>query len=361
MGPVKVVIGPGTTVFSFLRRNVVVCTAGFMILLGPLLAGGQLDRQASDFPFLRPWFEVKAKERETLRQRGVVVRILPAHNRDIRVIAACAVRVTPAAFVARVRAAGDVKHTELSAGRFGEPPAVDDLATLSLDQGDIDRILVCRPGECRLNLSDEEMSALQRAFATRADVSSAEGQEAFRRMVLNRVTRYLAGGLEALPDYHDRPEPVRPDVVFAGLMQRSPYLTTHVPDVAAFLQGPPTAEISRSESLLLWSKVVMNKKPVVMVTHLGIFRPRANAETPSVLVVAKQVYASRYMDGELNLTMLFEGADGSPNYLVHVRRSDVDTLGGRFAPLKRAAIEGGVKSEAAKGLAALRDRLESKP
>jgi len=351
----------GTAVFTFLRRNVVVCTAGFLSLLGPLLAGEQLNPQANDFPFLKPWFEMRARERETLLERGVVVRILPADNRDIRVIAACALRITPAAFVARVRAAGDVKRTELSAGRFSEPPAIDDLATLSLDQSDIDRIGLCRPGDCRFNMADEEMSMLQGAFATRANVSAAEGQQAFRRLVLNRVTRYLSGGLDALPDYHDRPDPVRPDVVFARLMQRSPYLTTHVPDVAAFLQGPPTAEIAGAESLLLWSKVVMNKKPVVMVTHLGIFRPQANAETPSVLVVAKQVYASRYMDGELNLTMLFEGANGSPSYLVHVRRSDVDTLGGRFAWLKRAAIEGGVKAEAAKGLAALRDRLESKP
>jgi len=56
-----------------------------------------------------------------------------------------------------------------------------------------------------------------------------------------------------------------------------------------------------------------------------------------------------------------EGTDGSPSYLVHVERSDLDALGGRLTRLKRAAIERGVNAGAVKGLAALRDRLESKP
>ena len=351
--------------FTRLRRAVIVFTIGFVGLIGPLRAVGPPNRGASDFAFLQPWIELVPKERETLLQRGVVVRVLPADGQEISVLAACAVTIAPAEFVARVRGAGDVKRTEVTAGRFGDPPALSDLATLSLDQGDVDRIQLCRPGDCRLNLADEEMFELQRAFATRNDGSSSseEGQEAFRRLVLKRVTRYRSGGLEALPAYHDRSDPVRPAAIFAGIMQRSPYLTTHVPEAAVFLQRFPSVKSGGAESFLLWSKVIMNKKPVVMVTHLGIFRPQSGPEVPTVLVTGKQVFASRYMNGELNLTMLFKSADstdGSQSYLVHVERSNVDALGGRFAGLKRAAIEGGVKSEAANGLAVLRDRLESR-
>ena len=71
---------------------------------------------------------------------------------------------------------------------------------------------------------------------------------------------------------------------------------------------------------------------------------------------AKQVYASRYMNGSLAMTMLFAGSGGR-QYLVHVDRSDLDELGGTFTGLKRALIEGRIKDEATTALTRLRSRL----
>ena len=79
---------------------------------------------------------------------------------------------------------------------------------------------------------------------------------------------------------------------------------------------------------------------------------------PDVLVAGKQVYASRYMNGELSLTMLFGRGSRSSSYLVVMSRSDLDELGGTFGGLKRALFEGRVKGEAAQALTRLRDRLE---
>ncbi|MBA2259349.1 MAG: hypothetical protein H0W18_10660 [Acidobacteria bacterium] len=79
---------------------------------------------------------------------------------------------------------------------------------------------------------------------------------------------------------------------------------------------------------------------------------------PTVLMTSKQVYASRSMNGELALTMLFAGADGSPNYLVHVNRSELDELEGALSGLKRAVIERRIKEEAASRLAVMRDGFE---
>jgi hypothetical protein len=78
-------------------------------------------------------------------------------------------------------------------------------------------------------------------------------------------------------------------------------------------------------------------------------------------VVGKQVFASRYMNGSLTLSMLFTGADGAPGYLVHVERSDLDELGGSFSGFKRAVMETRIAEEAAAAMAALRDRLERRP
>jgi len=325
-------------------------TIAFLSLLGPL--------QTPDFAFLQPWFEVTREERAKLVQRGVVVRGLPASNKQISVIAACAVAISPDAFVARIRAAGDVKRTESPAGRFDDPPVIANLAGLSLDEGDLDRLRRCRRGDCRLNLADHEIAAVQQALASSAAGDSTKAQGSFRAVVLDRVRRYQSQGLGGLPEYHDRREPVRPAAIFSDIVQQTPYLKTHVPGIAAYLERYPFGKTEGAESFLLWSKMTMNDKAVGMVTHRSIFRPMPGPQVPTVLMTSKQVYASRYMNGELALTMLFAGAAGSPSYLVHVNRSELDELEGALSGLKRAVIERRIKEEAASRLAVMRDGFE---
>ena len=341
----------GGAVFTLSWRAVVVCVA-LLSLLQPTQAGRTND-DTDDLAFLQPWFNVEKKDRETLAQRGVVVHGVPASNKQISVIAVCAVEISPDAFVARIRAVGNVKRREVLAGRFGAHPALADLAPLSLDPGDIDRLRVCRPGECALNLSSKEMSVLQGALST--DV-----QTAFRQVLLDRLRRYQSGGLAALPEYDDRSEPVRPAAVFSEILQQTPYLKRNVPAVAEYLQTFPPARTAGAESSLHWSKVNVNNKAVVMLTHLATFRPESGWRVPTVLTAVKQIYASRYMNGELTLWMLFAGRHASPAYLVHVNRSQLDELGGVLSWVKRTAIESRIKQEAAGAMAAFRDRLEER-
>lgn len=314
---------------------------------------GRTSGPAVDFAFLQPWFDPTPDEREQLANRAVFVRALDAEGTQMSVIAVCAVAISPDAFVSRVRTIGRVHRAEMAAGRFSDPPIVDDLAALTLDDGDLDRLRRCQPGDCRLNLADEEMAAIQSALPT-----PSQAQQAFRDVVLGRVARYRSGGLAALPDYHDRGEPVHPAAIFSEILQRSPFLTARLPAAAAFLARYPDSDTARTESFLHWSKVIMNGKAVVLVNHVGIFQPIGGREIPRVLVVGKQVFASRYMNGELTLTMLFAGADDSSTYLVHVDRSDLDAFTGSFRGIRRAVIERRVRAEAADALVALRDRLE---
>jgi hypothetical protein len=315
----------------------------------------QANAATDEFAFLQPWFELNKKDRDTLATRGVVARGLPAARQQVSVIAACAVEISPEAFLGRVRALGSVKRDELVGGRFGEPPKIADLAPLTLDQGDIVRLRRCRPGECALNLADDEMSALQTALSGQPRPSTAV-QDAFRRVVLGRVIRYGSHGLTALPDYHDRAVPMQPAAVFSEILQQTPYLKQHIPSLLDYLERFPREQTTAAESFLHWSKVIMNKKPVVLVADLTTFRPEPAPGVPTVLLAAKQVYASRYMNGELALWMLHER--GSRRYLVYVHRSHLDELGGTFTALKRAVLEGGIKNEAAGALARLRDQLE---
>jgi hypothetical protein len=161
-----------------------------------------------------------------------------------------------------------------------------------------------------------------------------------------------------VPDYHDRGDPVHPSTVFTEILQQTPYLKQHIPSLLDYLERFPPKKTARAESFLHWSKVIMNKKPVVLVADLTTFRPEPGPTAPTVLLAAKQVYASRYMNGELALWMLYARDNGLPNYLVYVHRSHLDELGGTLNALKRAVFEGAIKDEAAGALVRLRDQLE---
>ena len=343
-------------VFARSLRHVLIVLLG-VCLLQPQRVSTEEFVSTDEFAFLQPWFDAQPKERDKLAQGGVVVRALPGSRDQISVIAACRVAISPQAFVVWIGAAGEFSGGQMMIGRLSNRPSIDDLAELTLDPGDLDRLRRCRPGDCRLNLADFEMVELQRALAASGG-SPAEVQQVFRRTVLNRIARYQSGGLEAVPPYHDHRDAVQPAVIFADIIRQSPYLTTNVPDAAVFLQRFPRAETAGVGSFLRWSKVIINKKAVVMVTHVSIFRPDPGPGVPTVLVAGKQVFASRYMHGDLALTMLFGGADGSPGYLVHVVRSALDTLGGSLGGLKRTVIERRVRQEAADAVAMIRESLE---
>jgi hypothetical protein len=338
--------------------SVLLIGAIFLSQLGTLRAGRYTIDPTNGLAFMEPWVDLEQEERDTLSQRGVIVRSLPASDQQISVIAVCPIALSPEAFLARVRSPGYVNRRELKGGRFGNPPSSGDLAGLSLDPGDIERLKRCVSGDCALNLADSEMSALQVVLNSPPRGQSTDVHQAFRQVVLNRLRQYQAGGLAAVPEYHDREDPVRPAAVFSEILRQTPYLKAHVPRVLAYLQQFPSGWTRHADSSMLWSKMMMNGKAVVMVTHLTVFRPDPTPLVPAVILAGKQVYASRYMNGDLRLTMLFADGAGTSSYLVHVNRSHLDELNGRFSGIKRAALEGPIKAEAAEALAQLRDRLE---
>ncbi len=196
-----------------------------------------------------------------------------------------------------------------------------------------------------------------RGAAAKGSGSANAMQEVFRRVITERARRYQQGGLSSLPAYDDRSRAAQPAAIFAEILQQAGYLRQHLPRIEAYLRQFPSTDVRPLASFLHWSKVTMNGKAVVRVTHVSAFRPDAAPHLPAVLLTGKQVYASRYMNGELTLTMLFSGTGGR-RYLVHVDRSELDELTGLFSGLKRSTMEGRIKDEAAVAMGAMRDRLE---
>jgi hypothetical protein len=318
---------------------------------------------ASDdpFAFFQPGIVVSPADRQRLDRGEIVVRILSGQRGELAVIAACAVDASADQLVARMRAIEDLKRSEFvrAIKRFSTPPSLDDLANLRLDDVDLDALRSCRPGDCPVKLAAAEIMSIRRAVDRAGPDWAAAAQDAFRRVVLDRTLLYRSHGSDALPDYADRSDPVRPAAVFRSLLQRSPYIASGAPAFADYLERYPQVGQGEVESFFYWSTERFGGKPTVTVTHVSILRSDPRTAGLAVLVAGKQILATHYVNGALSLTALVRDGGGGSNYLVYVNRSQVDVLGGLLGPMKRAIVESRIRRETDAIFRGLRTRLET--
>ena len=311
------------------------------------------------FAFLAPAVVISADDRQSLDRDEVVVRTLEADDRQAAVFVATRLHAAPEALVAWTRTIAELKRNEhiLAIGRFSEPPVLADLNRLLLDQRDIDDLRSCRPGSCGLKLTADEMARVAVPAAAR-DADAV--QRAFRQVVLDRVRAYRAQGLAGLPALADSRRARRIADGLLALVDRSPYLS-RLPAAGSWLRQFPEGD-APTDAFLYWSKEAYGSgKPVISVTHVGIFMPAPAPDRPAVLVASKQLLATHYSNASLGLMMVLKGAAGSPSYFGYLNRTELDVLGGLFGSVARIAIERRMTRQVPILVRELRARLESGP
>jgi hypothetical protein len=156
---------------------------------------------ADPFAFFQPSVVISENDRQQLDRGEVLARTLPAGDREVAVFAAVAVRVDGDRLVAWMRRIEALKKSPyvLAIGRFSDPPSLQDLAGLTLEDQELSKIRECRRNHCALKLAELEMVELQQAATAAGPNWKTAVQQAFRRMVLQRVETYLAKGHAALP------------------------------------------------------------------------------------------------------------------------------------------------------------------
>jgi hypothetical protein len=317
------------------------------LLLLPAMAGGTaLD----PFAWLQPVVTIDAEARHRLDRGEVIVGVLPAVDAEIAVFAASRLDADGEVLAAWAESIAQLKKSRyaLVVRRFSDPPSIDDVQNLTLDDTDLETLRRCTAGSCDMKMAADDIASLRRGAEAGGALWKDSVQQQFRRVVLNRLRAYQADGFEGLPLYADRRKPIDPKAAFTSILGRSPYLSSD-----AFAD----ADI---ESFFYWSKDQYGTgKPVISVTHVDIVRPR----TPSALrvaIVSREVLATHYRNASLGLTAVSEDGEGQ-RYLVYVNRTQLDVLGGRFGGWKRAIVEGRLKSKSADVFREVRRRLESGP
>ena len=258
---------------------------------------------------------------------------------------AASLNVSPDGFVAKVKNIVALKKgpNVPQIDKFSTPPAIEDLRNLTLDDSDIDAIARCRPTRCALKLNVGEIERLHRVAAANTANPGDSVQREFRQILLDRVKSYLATGAQDQK------------AQFLTLMQRSPFVI-RTPELANYLEHFPTAPLPGAESFLYWSKETYAWNPMISVTQVTILRSIGDSPLPEVLVISRDIFATRYTGGSLVLTSLVRDPRTPANqrYLVYVNRTWVDGVRALWRPF----VEYRVKSQAKKVFATVRDRLE---
>ena len=338
------------------------CWAFTMLL--PQLAGKPVAGEGTANPFdvLRPCVAIDARDIARLDAGDTLAKVLSEHDGNVAVFGARRVAVTGDRLVAWMQQIERLRQSTFveSMARFSDPPVFEDLARLSLDARDLQILRECMSAKCRAKLSQREIEALQRATNAAALQWEPQLDDAFRRLILERVQAYRSGGHPALGQWVDGRSPMPLDAVFGSLMKRTPCLAERFTDLADHLERFPDPVDTPFDTFFYWSKQRISGKPIISATHVVMTRG-AGPRSTDALVVGKQLFATHYMNGSLNVTAIVSNGPGSAQYLVILNRTNVDFLRGLFGGLVRLTVERRIKSELPAILDQLAQKLESGP
>jgi hypothetical protein len=294
------------------------------------------------------------EELSDLRRGQVVRHGLPSRSPgEVAVAGAVTIRAPKAAFFARVH---DITHFKsgpeiLQIGRFSDPPALGDLAALTVGVDDFD-VRSCRVGDCGIRLPAAVIERLGREIDRKATDAQARGAQLFKQILLDQVTAYISGG-DHMPEYDDGPRPIRARDEFEGILSEMPELGALLPGLPDHLRRFPSARLTNAEDFLYWSKERFGVAPFITVTHVTTVCRSA----VTCVMATRDVYSSRYLDASVALAIATDaGTDGFD--LIYDNRSRANALKGRFGGLRRALTERRARSGLESSLNAIKTSLE---
>jgi hypothetical protein len=145
------------------------------------------------------------------------------------------------------------------------------LAGLSLENRDLEALRGCTSGNCRVKLTAPEVDILRREIPAAGANRPPAVDNAFRRIVPDRVRTYKNGGHRALGRYSDGRSPPL-DVVFGSLLGRTPCLTRRFTALSEYLETFPERVDPAFETFFYWSKERLGGKPIVAATQVVVAR-----------------------------------------------------------------------------------------
>ena len=337
---------PGTLVR--IAVGAAAATLAGLLLTPPLEVHGQgrLPPRLADY--VARHAKLTAAQQQQLLAGQPVTQLLDADpSQEVAVFGALWIKAPAERYITAVK---DIERFEsgpnfMVTKRISTPPKIEDFAALRLPPDDVADLKNCRVGACELKLSEPSLVQVRKEIDWSKPTAQADAERLARRLALDYVTGYLAGGNARLATYRDSSRPTFVGQEFASMIERIPSLTEYLPDLKRYLLDFPKASLPKSDSFLYWQEAKFGLKPTIRINHIAI------TEQPThVAVVSKMLYASHYFWTALELRVLVpDAARGEGFWFVSINRSRSDGLSGFTGRL----IRGKVRGEAEKGMQAV--------
>jgi hypothetical protein len=293
----------------------------------PRTAGAEDPAQALQ-PYLRG-IDLEPEALASAARGAVVVKLLRTGNeRDV------------AAFgLLRVRASQDIVLSCLldldrslgsegrRFGRFGDPPRPEDVARASFDDSEYRELRDCRPGNCDFKLSALGMQMFAQQIDWSAPDAKAQVDRRLRDGLLRVAREYRKRGDSEILTYDDK-RGVRPHDVWVELATQMSRWIEYPPELRRYLTSYPAGRPEGARDVLYWAEDRAPRiRPTLTLNHLIAYAP--TKPTGAAFLARKQVYASHYLDGALELSAIVNhGPRDSGTYLFVVQLMRFDQLSG---------------------------------
>jgi hypothetical protein len=324
------------------------------VLAQPTTPGQDLDPVVADV--LTRSLNFSSRELSDLVRGRAVKHGLDAHaSGEFAVAGAIKIFATRKAFldaardIVRFKAGAEV----VQIGRFSSPPAIEDLAALTVDANDFDAS-TCRVGDCGIRLPADVIRRAPKEIDSRGQSAQAEGAAWFKHVLLADVQAYVSGRPGRFTQYDDGSRPIRPLDDFAAVLSATPAIGLLVPGLPDHLLHFPARRVPDAEDFLYWSKESFGPAPFISVTHVTI----VCATRRTCVMTTKDVYSSRYIDASLAVAILTDAAAGDALYVVYANRSRVNALRGAFSMLRKSIVERRARGTLEQNLGRIKTRLE---
>jgi hypothetical protein len=245
-------------------------------------------------------------------------------------------------------------------GRFHAPPALGDVATLQIEDKELEAIPKCKAGDCALKLSDQAMRSLREKIDWSSPQATSQAQTVVRQAFVDYVANYQKIGDEALAVYNDQEKPHAVREGLHQLLQKSSPFIQYDPQLANYLEKYPHERPAETEDIFYWQKGEFGLKPVVRASHLVIHRNQRENQV-TYAIASKMLLASHYFRAALELKSLVPdtAAGGKSFYLVCINRSFVDGLTGFTGNMIRNTVLQKSRQSLALYLADVKQKVEA--
>lgn len=283
---------------------------------------------------------LSADQIAALERGELVVQVI--NSNDKREVVVCGVMELPSdpetALKAFQLSSSQLKQKSiLQSGKFSNPPRVEDLGSLTLNDRDIEDLKKCSVGDCKLKLSTAMIQRFQKSIDWNAIDYKEQVNQLFRLMIVEYVTAYLQRGDAALIEYADQSSRVSLAREQESLLTNLLYINDAAPEFVRHLKAFPRSSVPVEHSLS-WAMINFGLKPVLVINDVSTYRSEVEG-IPRVLVLSKQIYADHYIDASLSLTAAIGNHSRTSSHLLYVNHSRASALASMFSKLKHQIVE----------------------